>query len=114
MKPVEEYIHISPQDVTKANTSKNFVLVQGRNILFTYDDYRTIDIELFLESVFSIVGKIVVEGKDGLHFILSDRFSKIEVIEPFLKCEDVSERFSHDTKKMSMFISTFFTSKYDI
>ncbi len=114
MKSVEEYVHISPQDITKANTSKVFLFVQGYNILFMYDDYRNIDTNLFLKSVFGIVGKIAAEGKDGSFFILSDRFGTNEVTEPFLKYENVSEKISHDTKKMSVFISTLFISKYDI
>ncbi len=113
MKQVESYVTITEVEVTKALKDNDYIFVQGQNILFAYDDYRTANLQAFLDSVFTIVGKVAAcAGKDK-YYILSDRFGG-EVIEPFQNYDDISEQLANDITKMSDFIGSLYTSKYDI
>jgi hypothetical protein len=113
MKQVESYVTITKAEVTKALKDNNYIFVQGQNILFEYDDYRTANVQVFLDSVFSIVGKVTACAEKDKYYILSDRFGG-DVIEPFQDYEDISDKLVNDTTKMSDFIVSLYSSKYDI
>lgn len=113
MKPVETYVPVTPKDVEKALADKNYLQYQGGNILFTYADYKDVGVFHFLTSVFTIIGKIAVEGDKGTYFIVSDKFGS-DVTEPFKNYSDVSDQLSNNIEKISDFVVARFVNKYDL
>lgn len=113
MKSVEVYVKVTPKEIVKALTDKNFLPFQGSNILFIYTDYKDVDLFTFLTSIFTIVGKIVVENKKDTYVILSDKYNE-EVIEPFAHYEDISKKMENNIHKISNFVSACFINKYDL
>lgn len=113
MKQVESYVRITGAEVTKALKDNDYIFVQGQNILFAYDDYRSTNLQAFLNSVFNIVGKVAACAEKDKYYILSNRFGG-DVIEPFQDYEDISDQLVNDTTEISDFIMSLYNSKYDI
>lgn len=98
------YVHIKKGDVEEALLSKNFLTLQGNNLLFTQGDDTKEEIHEFLSMVFDVVGKIAVRDRLEKVYIISDKWGE-DVIEPSRLYKDAIKVFNNDIQKMSEFIS---------
>ena len=98
------YVHIKKGDVEEALLSKNFLTLQGNNLLFTQGDNKEEEIRAFLGLVFDVVGKIAVRDRLEKVYIVSDKW-KEDVIEPSRLYENATKVFNNDLQKISEFIA---------
>ncbi len=103
MTPVETYIPVDQDIITRALDTKTYINFQGGNLLFEAAIYSKTEVTLFLVHVFDIVDKIAMKSFDGSYYMLSNKFDS-DVIEPFSEHKDVSKQLGNDIEKIAEFI----------